>query len=104
MINPTLFDDPLLHGLSHHGDPASSFAAGAEHVASGRNAAQRAAVLAALRENPGATSDELADAMGIDRHIPGRRLSELERAGLVRRGPTRASRISGRQGVTWWPK
>ena len=59
-------------------------------------------MLAGVRGHPGLTSDELAEAVGMQRHQPARRLPELERMGLVRKGEARPSRLSGRRGVTWF--
>lgn len=101
MDGPTLFDG-WPGGMARATDPDTSHDAAREHVASGRNTAQRAAVLAAVRASPGLTSDELAAWMGISRFIPARRLPELERAGLLRRGPARLSRVGGRRGITWF--
>jgi hypothetical protein len=81
-------------------DPATSHAAAAQHVASGANAAQRAACLAVMG-GAWMTSDEIAEAAGIERHAAARRLPELARDGLVERGPAKLSTVGGRKGVTW---
>ena len=102
----TLFDtlpDPPARTRARATDPETSHAAAEEVRASGAALAQRAAVLAAVRSAPGLTSDELADEIGADRHMPARRLIELERGGLVRRGSARPSRLTNRAGLTWWP-
>lgn len=44
---------------------------------------------------------DAAAAAGLDRYAAARRLPELERDGLVRRGPARRSRVGGRPGVVW---
>jgi predicted ArsR family transcriptional regulator len=90
-----------LRRMARASDPESSHAAAAEHLASGANAAQRAACLAVMRTDSGLTSDEIAEAAGLERHAAARRLPELERDGLVRRGPIRLSMVGGRSGVTW---
>ncbi len=40
--------------------------------------------------------------MGVDWFIPARRLSELERSGVVRKGEPRVCRVKGTKCVTWW--
>ncbi len=97
---PSLFDG-FADLMARRTDPETSHAAAAGHVASGANAAQRAACLRVM-SHVGMTSDEIAAAAGIERHASARRLPELERAGLVSRGPARLSRVGGRSGVTWY--
>jgi len=72
-----------------------------EHVESGRNGSQKAWVLAALRQFPGVTSLELGSFANINRHFVARRLPDLERIGLVVRGPARTCAIGRRLAVTW---
>lgn len=88
--------------LARSTDPVTSHEAAEEHVESGRNNSQRRIVLEILQIIDGSTSDELAQAMKISRYIPARRLPELERASLVKRGEPRKSSVTGRRGVTWW--
>lgn len=88
--------------MSRSTDPVTSHEAAEEHVTSGANATQRRIVLEILRLLDGSTSDELAEAMKISRYIPARRLPELERSNLVKRGEPRKSKVTGRRGVTWW--
>lgn len=103
MTDRSLFDAIPAREMSRAADPATSKAAADSAAASGRASSQREAVLAAVRAAPGRTSDELAAGMGVGRHMVARRLPELERLGLVRRGEARASRVGGRAGLTWWP-
>src|SRR5262245_14600872 len=67
-----------------------------------------------VREFPGRTCKELANlaharrgdaAQGIEwyRQRIGRRLSEIEAAGLIYAGRTEIDRDTGRKAVTWWP-
>lgn len=83
-------------------DPESSHEADRHMDASGKRECQQRAVLEAVRANSGLTSKHLAQRTGLDRHMVGRRLPELERDGLVRRGPVVNDPDDGRQGVTWW--
>lgn len=85
-------------------DPSTSRDAARRADAAGVPATQAAWFLAAVRASPGRTASELAEASAgrYDRYAANRRLADLERAGLVRKGePRRAP--SGRPEVTWWP-
>lgn len=84
-------------------DPRSSRLAARALKASGGHASQCARVLAALRSAPGATSPEISAVLGGDRYLPSRRLPDLERGGLVRRGDLRPCRATARPCLTWWP-
>lgn len=89
--------------ISRRSDPASSKLA-ESHVTATSRAAQQRACLNQARARPGSTSAEIAKALGIDRHIPARRLPELLRiANGVRRGPLAKCTVSGRMAVTWFP-
>jgi hypothetical protein len=84
-------------------DPETAKAAGRAIEASGAGEDQRNSVYTSLIDHPGVTSRELAEAMGLsDRYICSRRLPELERAGLARRGSPRKCRSGGRVSETWW--
>jgi predicted ArsR family transcriptional regulator len=94
--------DPDPAALARATDPATSREAAANAVASGSVARHHARILAALARLDGLTSEEVAAEAGIDRHAAGRRMKELETAGLIRRGESRRSARSGRNGQTWW--
>lgn len=78
-------------------DPESSHRAADQAERSGRIGRQLEAALAAVRERPGLTSLELAEATGIDRYTLARRLPELARRGLVHRDERP-------DGIRWWPR
>jgi hypothetical protein len=72
----------------------------------------QAEALQLVREFPGRTCKELASLAQIrdgrgelewHRQRIGRRLSELERAGLVHPGDAQVDPETHRQAVTWWP-
>ncbi|MGB0972282.1 MAG: MarR family transcriptional regulator [Mycobacterium sp.] len=83
-------------------DPESSHEADRHMDVSGKRECQQRAVLEAVHAHSGLTSKHLAQRTGLDRHMLARRLPELERANLVRRGPMVSDPGDGRQGVTWW--
>ncbi len=84
-------------------DPSSSHDA-AEHVtATGLRAQQQALTIAAIRAFPGLTMQELSERTGICRFQLGRRVSECETAGAVRRMPKRKCSVTGRLAEPWWP-
>lgn len=85
-------------------DPSSSHDAAEHVVSSGLQAQQHSLAASAVRKHPGLTSLELARATGIDRFVLARRLPEVEREGLIRRGTVRrCSASNGRSAVTWHP-
>ncbi len=88
--------------LSHRGDPQTSYEAAEALRRSGRLAAQQQAVLEGLRQCDGATHGELGAFMGVHWLVPARRLPELERAGLVRKGEARICTVKGSRCTTWW--
>ncbi|HDS1649035.1 TPA: winged helix-turn-helix domain-containing protein [Stenotrophomonas maltophilia] len=85
-------------------DPSSSHEAAAHMVSSGAQAVQQSQASSAVRKYPGLTSLELARATGLDRFMLARRLPEIEKQGLIRRGMVRkCSASNGRSGCTWFP-
>jgi CRP-like cAMP-binding protein len=71
--------------------------------ASGIAAAHRHRCLAAVEANPGLTAAEIAQAVGLERHEPSRRLPELRDQGLIINGDLRICRARGRRSLTWYP-
>lgn len=88
--------------LSHRHDPETSRQAAHKLVQSGKLTGQRKAVLEALRECDGVTHAELGALMGVHWLTPARRLPELERAGLVRKGEPRLCNVKHSRCTTWW--
>jgi hypothetical protein len=66
-----------------HSDPQSSQDAGI--AIESKASTQRAVMQRLVFQHPGYTSKELSGVAGVDRHMAGRRLPELLRAGVVRR-------------------
>lgn len=89
---------------SHRNDPASSYEAEAFVNDSGVREKQQHMVYELVKKFPNSTADELADHSVLDRYQIGRRLKEVETAGLIERGAPRKSIKTGRSGVTWHPK
>ncbi len=99
---------PLPSALSRASDPATSHQAEQHLRESGKLAQQQKDVLWYVKQYPGNTAREYqAENEGMRSSPPEgvfrRRLVELERAGLVRRGEPRKCRCGGRQAATWWP-
>lgn len=65
--------------------------------------ARRAEVLAAIIETPGMTAAEL-ESTAMGRRHWNKRLSELERRGLVNAKEARTCAMTGRVALTWWPE
>ena len=89
--------------ISRQTDPRSSHAAARETERSGRRAAQCEAVLEMVKRHPRRTSLELSRLSQLDRYTVSRRLPELERRGLIRRGLIRDCTVNGRPMLTWEP-
>jgi len=88
--------------LSHRHDPQTSREAAEQLRRSGKLGAQQRAVLEALRQCDGATHAELGAFMDLHWLTPARRLPELERVALVRKGEPRICSIKGSRCCTWW--
>lgn len=84
-------------------DPLSSHIAAEEVTVSGKRAFQQQTTAAAVKRYPGKTSRELSVLLKLDRHMLGRRLSECEEEGLVRRGAMRKCGVSKKLATTWFP-
>jgi len=84
-------------------DPDTSHEAAATVNATGTAGGQRMACLAYLTARPGQqfTAAEIANALGMERHAPSRRLPELRKMGLVKNGPARTCRVQNTQSLTW---
>jgi predicted HTH transcriptional regulator len=94
------FDPPV---GSRTTDPVSSHLAEDEINRSGSRANQQAIILEAVGLNPGRTSRELTWYCDLDRYQIARRLSDLNDATLVYKGPIRRCHEGGRKSVTWFP-
>ncbi len=95
---------PLFEPLTKRADPVTSYRAAESLHRSGKLAGQKKLVLEALRKKEGATSAELADFMRISRYITARRLPDLERAGMIKKGKSRTCLVTKSQCVTWFVK
>jgi hypothetical protein len=89
--------------IARRTDPPSSHAAAQEMERTGRRTAQSEAVLEMVKLHPRRTALELARLSRLDRYTVSRRLPELERRGLIRRGLTRDCTVNGRPMLTWEP-
>ena len=94
----TLWDAPL----SRSTDPVTSYQAADGLAASGTWSKQKIAVYQCLFNHDGATGAEVASFMGADRHMPSRRLPEIERTGYIKRGKPRKCAVCGTNQTTWW--
>ena len=103
ILDPPLpFVDPGPRARTTH--PRTSKDAGDAMRISARLGALQGEALWAVRNYPGNTAPEIAELCGLDdERILGRRLSELERRGLIYAQGTRPNRITGRPCQLWWP-
>ncbi len=84
-------------------DPATSHEAARDVELQGVAGSQRRACYDYVLLNPGMTAAEIAVKLGLERHVPSRRLPELRDAGLVENGPARICGVVGRPSLTWNP-
>jgi len=89
--------------IARQANPIMSHQAAEEVESSGRAASQRHLCLLEVWKNPGRTATEIAEAVGLERHIPSRRLPELRQAGQVKNGPERDCAVTGNLSMTWFP-
>jgi hypothetical protein len=91
-----------LNLAAKHDGPMSSKLAGADIERDGTRRRQIESVVNAVRTYPGHTSRELSVMAGIDRYTAGRRMSEAETLGLIKRGEKmkRCSQ-SGKLALAW---
>jgi len=95
----SLWAVPDAKALSRRTDPATSKAAAVAVLP--RIGDLQAKVLEVVRANPGRTRNELAAVMGWHPSEVSKRLPELERVGLVRRGAERDCNVTGRSCAVW---
>ncbi len=95
---PSRHDGPRCH--AH--DPSTSFEAIETFRSSGRLGLHHRIVLDGVRHCPGGTHSEIAEGTCLDWLQVARRLPELERRRLVKKGPVRLCRIKDSRCVTWW--
>lgn len=100
--------------LARTDDPATSKQAAAEMANSVRLGELQSAALCLVKENPGATANELSRVFAArlrrvgetehdSRTIP-RRLRELERLELIEARGTKKDPVTNKQCLCWWPK
>lgn len=88
--------------MSRRFDPETSKIAARNAVKRGSAKYQREMCLMAVKRCPGLTAAEYAAGMGIERHIPSRRLPEL-RPEFVRNGEKRLCTEQDALSMTWYP-
>lgn len=92
-------------GMSRHDDPGSSHEAADEIKSSGLADTQRQLCLDEVNRCQGQTAAEIAVAIGLERHIPSRRLPELRDKTSplqVRNGDGRICKVTGNRSMTWY--
>ena len=87
--------------IARNTDPESSHIAAHEITYSGSRTTQQIEAFNLVAAYPGHTSRELAYISELDRYQMARRLSDLEHAGLVTKGPARRDETNLRMAVTW---
>ena len=87
--------------IARNTDPESSHIAAHEITYSWSRTTQQIEAFQLVAAYPGHTSRELAFFGESDRYQMARRLSDLEHAGLVTKGPIRKDETNLRMAVTW---
>jgi len=97
-------DGPLFElPLARKTDPGTSWAA-AKSLEPAELAGLRRRAVALVTKYPGRIARELSELAGDgDPRTLNRRLGEVERMGLVRRGQARRCAVTGKLCATWWP-
>lgn len=88
---------------SRPSDPSTSHLAEAEITGDGSRARMMRKALELVRTHPGCTANELDQLAGSKDGSIRKRLTDLEKAGLVRTGEVRKSRVTGKLNQTWYP-
>ncbi|MCG7984760.1 MAG: winged helix-turn-helix domain-containing protein [Candidatus Thiodiazotropha lotti] len=83
-------------------DPTSSQIA-AINLSEKEVSRQGSLCLAAVTLAPGLSAREMANRFSLDYHMIARRLSEVEKMGLIKRGEMRRCKISNRTVQVWFP-
>ena len=87
--------------IARNTDPITSHISAHEITYSGSRTTQQIEAFQLVAAYPGHTSRELAFFGELDRYQMARRLSDLEHAGLVTKGPIRKDETNLRMAVTW---
>jgi DNA-binding transcriptional ArsR family regulator len=94
-----LFSVPVAR--ARNTDPVTSHIAAATVERTGVASTQRAQILHYVAHHPDLTASEIAEGLGIERIIPGKRLPELRDAGYLVNGAERTCRVRGTKCMTW---
>jgi hypothetical protein len=86
----------------HAHDPSTSYQAARQFKESGKLGIHRQIVLDGVRRCNGGTHSEIAAVTPLDWLQVARRLSELERDGLVVKGEPRTCSVKRSRCCTWW--
>jgi predicted HTH transcriptional regulator len=98
MREPSLFDFAV-----RSTDPETSKMAESAITKDGTRSRACEVAYGLVVETPGLTANEYEASIGVQDGRIRKRLNDLLKAGLVRKGPVRASTVSGKQNETWFP-
>jgi len=88
--------------LSRWTDPETSWQAAKEITNSGAVGKMQRLALHLIKSNPGRTAKELEQIRSLDDGKVRKRLAEMERNNMIRRGEPRRCKVTGRRATTWW--
>lgn len=105
MIQTSLFDDPpKVVARARRDNPQTSHEAAAQVERSGKATSHRNILANFVKEHPGLTNGELSRELPeIGLYAISKRMGEIARMGLIRRGESRVCSVNGTSMTTWWP-
>jgi len=89
--------------IARNTDPVESHQAAAEITNDGSRRRMMELTLQLLQSTPNLTANELEARHGYSDGQLRKRLNDLRKEGLVEKGPSRKSRITGKTNATWRP-
>lgn len=100
----TSHTNPHIQARARKTDPATSHEAAAKHEASGNAVSHRNILANYVKEHPGTTNGEAArDLPELGYQEITRRMGEVAKIGLIRRGEQRICSVNKSSMTTWWP-
>lgn len=102
---PNFWDacDPTDNPISRSSDPETSHCAADEITGDGSRSRMMRLALEVVRANPGCTANELDQLCNCKDGAIRKRLTDLEKLGLVKTGEVRKSKVTGKMNQTWYP-
>ena len=91
-----------MNNLARWTDPVTSRWSATEMKESGAVGQMQRLALHLIKSNPGRTAKELEQIRSLHDGQVRKRLAEMERKHMIRRGEPRRCKVTGRRATTWW--